>query len=84
MMDLNSALPNITIGDKPIYEKLSSTHWTLIVCGKEKIKFQMKELKILHAPENAYPSRYILIRPDRHIALATNTISESILKNYFI
>lgn len=73
-------LPHIMIGEKSIYEKLSPTHWTLIVCGKEKIKFQMNALKILHAPENAYPTRYILVRPDWHIALAMNTISESVLK----
>ncbi len=76
-------LPHIEIDGKSIYEKLSPTQWTLIVCGKEKIKFKMDQLKILHVPENTYPSRYILIRPDWHIAITSNTITEVVLKNYF-
>jgi hypothetical protein len=76
-------LPPKTIDQKPIYEKLSPTHWTLIVCGKEKIKFQLPNLKILHVPENLYSSRYLLIRPDKKIALTENEISEILLKNYF-
>jgi 4-hydroxyisophthalate hydroxylase len=76
-------LPNKLISGKSIYEKLSPTHWTLIVCGKEKIKLKMHQLKIYHAPEGTYPSRYILIRPDWHIMLAENVISESEIKNYF-
>lgn len=75
-------LPNAIIDSKSIYEKLSPTHWTLIVCGKEKIKFQVDQVKIFHLPENTYPSRYILIRPDWHIALTMNSISEQIIKYY--
>ena len=71
------------IDKKSIYEKLSSTQWTLIVCGKEKIKFQINQLKIYHVPENTYSSRYILIRPDWHIVLALNSISDKIIRNYF-
>ncbi|OGT39906.1 MAG: hypothetical protein A3E81_01960 [Gammaproteobacteria bacterium RIFCSPHIGHO2_12_FULL_36_30] len=67
-------LPHHAIDGKSIYDKLSPTHWTLIVCGKEKIKMQHKQLKILHVPENTYPSRYILIRPDWHIAMAGNSV----------
>jgi hypothetical protein len=73
-------LPNHKIGDQLIHEKLSQTHWTLIVCGKEKIKFQIENLKILHVPENTYSSRYILIRPDWHIASTENVISQILLK----
>ena len=76
-------LPNTLIGGNAIYTKLSSTQWTLIVCGKEKIKFQANRLKILHVPENTYPSRYILIRPDRHMALTANQISENEIMNFF-
>jgi hypothetical protein len=76
-------LPHAEIDGKSIYEKLSPTHWTLIVCGKEKIKFKMDQLKILHVPENTYPFRYTLIRPDRHVAMTTNTVSEILLKKYF-
>lgn len=75
-------LPNKMIDQKSIYEKLSSTHWTLIVYGKEKIKLQIDQLKIYHVPENTYPSRYILIRPDWHIALSLNFLSEQIIKDY--
>ena len=77
-------LPYKKINSKAIYELLSPTHWTLIVCGKEKIKFQIDNLKILHIPENTYPSRYILIRPDWHIALAENTINEKFVETRFI
>lgn len=73
-------LPNAVINSLSIYEKLSPTHWTLMVCGKEKIKFQLPHLKICHVPENTYPSRYILIRPDWHIALTLNVISEALIK----
>lgn len=76
-------LPYKKINDKVIYELLSPTHWTLIVSGKEKIKFQINNLKILHAPENTYLSRYILIRPDWHIAIASDSITEGVLKSYF-
>lgn len=67
-------LPHHVIDGKSVYDKLSSTHWTLIVCGKEKIKMQHKQLKILHVPENTYPFCYILIRPDWHIAMAGNNV----------
>ena len=75
-------LPSTLLKDNPIYEKLSPTHWTLIVCGKEKIKFQTNQLRICHVPENTYPSRYILIRPDWHIALTSNEISENAVMNH--
>ncbi len=75
-------LPHIKILDKSIYQKLSPTLWTLIVCGKEKIKFQIKHLKICHVPENTYPSRYILIRPDWHIAMAQDKVTEEEILNY--
>lgn len=75
-------LPNKQIDEKSIYEKLSPTHWTLMVCGKEKIKFQLDHLIICHVPENTYSHRYILIRPDWHIALTLNSISEQVIQNY--
>lgn len=74
-------LPDILVKEKSIYESLSPTHWTLIVCGKEKIKFQMGTLKILHAPEKTYDSRYILIGPDRKVLLAEDQISEAMVVN---
>lgn len=76
-------LPNAIIQSHSIYEKLSPTQWTLIVCGKEKIKFQLPNLKICHVPENTYSSRYILIRPDWHIALTLNVLSEPLIRAGF-
>jgi 2-polyprenyl-6-methoxyphenol hydroxylase-like FAD-dependent oxidoreductase len=70
-------LPHVKIGDQSIYQKLSPTQWTLIVCGKEKIKFHTKNLKIYHVLEITYPCRYILIRPDWHIAFSKDTITEN-------
>jgi hypothetical protein len=75
-------LPNAFINAKPIHARLSQTHWTLIVCGKEKIKFRINQLKICHVPENTYPLRYILIRPSWHMALTADTISEDGIMSY--
>lgn len=76
-------LPNAQIRHQSIYEKLSPIHWTLIVCGKEKVKYQYKTLKIYHVPEYTYPVRYILIRPDWHIAFCGNTISDADINTHF-
>ncbi|MCX7125474.1 MAG: FAD-dependent monooxygenase [Gammaproteobacteria bacterium] len=76
-------LPYKKINEKTIYELLSPTHWTLIVCGKEKVKIQSPQLKILHVPENTYPSRDILIRPDWHIALISNEFNASHVEAVF-
>ena len=75
-------LPEVEIKGSSIYERLSSTHWTLIVCGKQKIKFQLAQLKILHVPDNTYKPTYILIKPDWHVALVENEISESALREH--
>ena len=74
---LGSYLPSIKINEKEIYELLSKNHWTLIVCGKEKIKINKPQLKILHVPEGTYSSRYILIKSDWHIAMADEQLNES-------
>lgn len=79
---INSPLPNIIVKDKSITDSLSTTHWTLIVCGKEKIKFQIPQLKILHVPENTYNSRYILIKPDQHVAMADSVVSQHVVMQY--
>ena len=79
MQSAANFLPSVIIKDRPIYELLSSTHWTLLVCGKEKIKFQHKQLKILHLPENTYPDRYILVRSDRHMVFSGNILNEPML-----
>jgi len=48
MKQSEDILSNTLIDGKPIHERLSPTHWTLIVCGKERIKFRTNELKICH------------------------------------
>jgi hypothetical protein len=73
---INSLLPSIIVKDKLITDCLSSTDWTLIVCGKEKIKFQIPQLKILHVPEKSYDFRYILVKPNHHVAMMENSISQ--------
>jgi hypothetical protein len=72
-------LPDTEIKNASIYALLSPTHWTLIVCGKEKIRLEIKSLKILHVPENTYSSRYILIKPNRHVALAENEMDNELI-----
>ena len=75
-------IQNVKINEKSLYELLSPIHWTLIVCGKEKIKINLAQLKILHVPENAYPSRYILIRPDRHIVIAEDILNVALINQH--
>ncbi|MCX7120843.1 MAG: hypothetical protein NTZ67_03585 [Gammaproteobacteria bacterium] len=74
-------LPSIQIKEKPIDDILSATHHTLIVCGKEKIRFQSARLKILHLPEKAYVARYILVSPDRQVLIAEDAITDDQLKS---
>lgn len=79
-------LPHIKIDDKSIYEFLSPIHWSLIVSGDHDISLNNLEemnIKILQLKGNSYPFRYILIRPDWHIALVGNEISTTLLENYF-
>ncbi|WP_440683322.1 FAD-dependent monooxygenase [Cysteiniphilum halobium] len=62
-------------GVKSIYRILSAVDWTLIISGNsDSTSIKIKNVQILRLPENTYSSRYILIRPDWHIAYADNTI----------
>ena len=78
-LEMGSPLPDVLIDEESIYEKLPSGRWTLIVCGKEKIKFQVKGMKIMHVPKDTYPSRYIFIKPDHTIQFAGDTVNEKLL-----
>lgn len=66
-------------GHLSIYEMLSSSYWTLLVCGEEDKTitkaWREKSIEILVLPENTYPFKYLLIRPDWHIAFVANEIS---------
>lgn len=69
---------------KSIYDALSAINWTLIVSGDktESIEQWQKKfedfhftLDILHLPKATYPYKYVLIRPDWHIAFVGNELS---------
>lgn len=70
-----------------IHELLSPTQWTLIISGhhsSQELDAWIKKfadipipLAILNVPENTYPVRYVLIRPDWHIAYVTDQLKES-------
>lgn len=75
-------LPHTIIGTQSIYELLSATQWTLITAESDKKLTQLNQLSIVKVPTNTYPYKYILIRPDWHIALISDTLSEEQIKNY--
>jgi len=63
-------------GSLSIYDKLSATHWTLIVSGQvpeDELK-QLSDfnLNVLKLPKDTYPFYYVLIRPDWHIAYVSD------------
>lgn len=70
-----------------IYNVLSATHWTLIICGEDFDSMQVQQwqekfdqLEILHVQKNLYPCKYILIRPDWHIAFAGDELNGDYFK----
>ncbi len=74
---------------KSIYDVLSATNWTLIISGEKEIsveKWQKKLaasnliLDILHT--DSYPYKYILIRPDWHIACLGNELSDHYFERF--
>ena len=72
-------LPHRWLNNKEsIYNKLSATHWTLIVSGEVDNIFLQDILdsghiiEIMQLPKDTYPARFILIRPDWHIAYISN------------
>lgn len=78
-------LPHIWVDKNcSIYHLLSATVWTLIVSKNTenervdlwKKKLSHLNLKIESVPENSYPFRYLLVRPDWHIAFAGNELDE--------
>lgn len=77
-------LPNKVVNNKSIYEHLSPTKWTLIMCTDDNIAFSQKnQLQLLQLPSGTYQYPYLLIRPDWHIALTMETFSEQLLVEYF-
>lgn len=78
---------------KSIYDVLSATHWTLILSGekdiahvkewKEKFENYHAALNILHVKTMMYPNKYLLIRPDWHIAFAGNELSDDYFEYRF-
>lgn len=55
-----------------VYDKLSAIKWTLIISGEisnqELSRLTKMQLDVLILAKNTYPLKYVLIRPDWHIA----------------
>lgn len=60
-----------------VYDKLSAIKWTLIISGEisnqELSKLTKIQLDVLILAKNTYPLKYVLIRPDWHIAYAQDS-----------
>lgn len=77
---------------KSVYDVLSATSWTLIISGdnamarinekvwQKKFKSYHCELEFLVLQNVAYPYKYVLIRPDWHIAFVDNELND----DYFV
>lgn len=78
---------------KSIYDILSETHWTLIISGEKEATYvqQWKKnfdnsnviLDIFHVNSGIYSCRYVLIRPDWHIAFAGNELNDDYFEYCF-
>lgn len=79
-------LPHVNIKGQTIYYQLNPTQWNLIVCGQsardtlnqslEQHEFSFKSLNIVEVDNQIYPYKYLLLRPDWHIAQVTDDITE--------
>jgi len=74
-------LPFVEIEGQSIYQKLSPTAWTLIVCD-DFCDLKMDGLNILNLPKNTYPYRYMLLRPDWHISYVSNELDEKFVREF--
>jgi len=81
-------LPHIWVSNKQsIYSVLSAINWTLIVSAdncadliqawQNKFNQNLSNLKILILEKNSYSCKYILVRPDWHIAYISDELDES-------
>lgn len=67
-------LPHVNYAGTTIYHQLSPRQWNLIVCGQKSVDdlenhdFAWTDLHIVTVDNNTYPYRYLLLRPDWHIA----------------
>ncbi|QIW11033.1 FAD-dependent monooxygenase [Francisella sp. LA112445] len=76
-------LPEVYIDDKSIYEILSRTQWSLLVVGNHSMDINLPDkVSILRLPEDAYPHKYILLRPDWHISATFENLPENISLPY--
>jgi hypothetical protein len=80
-------LPHVWLDDqKSIYRLLTPVNWTLLISGaadlevikKFKARFQAHNiaLTILNLNANTYNLKYILIRPDWHIAFSSDEVGD--------
>ncbi|MED7789557.1 FAD-dependent monooxygenase [Francisella sp. 19X1-34] len=76
-------LPEVFIDNKSIYEKLSRTQWSLLVIGDHDIDTNPPDaISILKLPEDTYPHKYILLRPDWHISAIFENLPKNISLPY--
>lgn len=78
-------LPHCWIEQESIYDLLSPTNWTLLICDTNEStnlswykKFEQTDLPldIMNIRGLVYPYKYILIRPDWHIAFVGNMLPD--------
>ncbi|MED7819373.1 MULTISPECIES: FAD-dependent monooxygenase [unclassified Francisella] len=76
-------LPEVFINKKSIYEMLSRTQWSLLIIGNHSIDTNLLDkISILKLPEDTYPHKYILLRPDWHISATFENLPENISLPY--
>lgn len=75
-------LPHAKLSQQAVYSKLSTTRWTLIICGESFEPLIDSRLDILHLPANTYPIAMLLVRPDWHIALSKNRLTADEIRQY--
>lgn len=78
-------LPHAIHEGTTIYHHLSPIHWNLVVCGQKAMEelnkaltehsFPLSDLNIVALEHQAYPSLYLLLRPDWHIAQVADELS---------
>lgn len=75
-------LPHSLYENTTIYHSLSTTEWSLIICGQKHTNkkeiceaLSLTTIHILEMDAQAYPYSYILIRPDWHIARVGNSLA---------
>lgn len=75
-------LPEVFLDNKSIYEILSRTQWSLLIIGNQIDIHLPNTISVLKLPEDTYPHKYILLRPDWHISATFENLPENISLPY--